>query len=151
MNESGSWHIFPAYDLTFTTNMSGTAYENRHSLSLLGKNENISIEDLVRFAKENGVKNVKSILSEVGLAIRHFHRLALQNDITSYWTDKIEQCLSQLVPEDRVIDMQHLMPTQADVFITTDGVRISCIQLTETARHDFLLKASIGGKPYRHL
>ena len=37
MERNGTWHITPAYDMTFTTNLDGAAYENAHSMSIAGK------------------------------------------------------------------------------------------------------------------
>ena len=35
MEKDGSWHITPAYDMTFTTNLDGAPYENMHSMSVI--------------------------------------------------------------------------------------------------------------------
>lgn len=37
----------PAYDLTFTVNLEGVFYENRHSMTVGGKDEEFSVEDLL--------------------------------------------------------------------------------------------------------
>lgn len=72
MDRDGSWHITPAYDLTFTTNLDGAAYENVHSLTLLGKRSDITVADLVQFAKMNSIKGEKAIINQVATAIAHF-------------------------------------------------------------------------------
>ena len=72
MERNGTWHITPAYDMTFTTNLDGAAYENAHSMSIAGKDNDITEDDLMQFAKQNGIKNAKRIIEEVSLAISHF-------------------------------------------------------------------------------
>lgn len=47
MERNGTWHITPAYDMTFTTNLDGAAYENVHSMSIAGKNSDITEDDLL--------------------------------------------------------------------------------------------------------
>lgn len=59
MERNGTWHITPAYDMTFTTNLDGAAYENAHSMSIAGKDNDITEDDLMQFAKQNGIKNAK--------------------------------------------------------------------------------------------
>lgn len=107
MDEKGSWHITPAYDLTFTTNLDGAYYENGHSMTILGKSSGITISDLVQFAKENSIKNEQKIIAEVALSVSHFYDFALKYQVSSYWADRIEQYLSQLVPETFAKTMQH--------------------------------------------
>ena len=69
MERNGTWHITPAYDMTFTINLDGAAYENVHSMNIAGKDNGITEDDLLQFARQNGIKNVKRIIEEVSLAI----------------------------------------------------------------------------------
>lgn len=62
----------PAYDLTFTVNLEGVFYENRHSMTVGGKDEEFSVEDLLAFAKENNIRDAKIIIEEVASAFTHF-------------------------------------------------------------------------------
>ena len=67
MERNGTWHITPAYDMMFTTNLDGAAYENVHSMSIAGKNSDITEDDLLQFARQNGIKNAKKIIEKVSL------------------------------------------------------------------------------------
>lgn len=96
MDEKAAWHITPAYDLTFTTHLNGAAYENGHSLTILGKSRNITVHDLTQFAKENSIKNEQKIISEVTLAVSHFHEYALKHHVTPYWAERIDHHLRHL-------------------------------------------------------
>lgn len=60
----GKWRITPAYDMTFTVNMDGSSYENRHAMTLLGKDEDITKDDLSAFAKE--------LAQRAGFSVRTF-------------------------------------------------------------------------------
>ncbi len=97
MDERGTWHITPAYDMTFTTNLDGASYENGHSMTILGKGNDITVPDLIQFAKENSIKNEQKIISEVANAISHFYDFARKHLVDEYWADRIEQHLSALV------------------------------------------------------
>ncbi len=91
MERNGTWHITPAYDMTFTTNLDGAAYENAHSISIAGKDNDITEDDLMQFAKQNGIKNAKRIIEEVSLAISDFYDYATNHQIDDYWKDRIEE------------------------------------------------------------
>lgn len=97
MEKNGTRRITPAYDMTFTTNLDGAVCENIHSMSISGKNDGITEDDLLLFAKLNGIKNAKKIIEEVSLAVSHFYNYATNYQIDDYWQDRIEQHLSGLV------------------------------------------------------
>lgn len=151
MDDNGEWHITPAYDITFSTNLDGYLYENSHSLTIFGKGSGITIDDLIQFAKENDIKGERKIISEVATAVSHFYDYALKHNVGQYWSDRIEKHLSQLVPPDYSQTMQHFQPTVFEPYTTENGLYVSKFELTETSRHDFHLTAFINGKQYKYV
>lgn len=145
MEKNGTWHITPAYDMTFTINLDGTTYENTHSMSISGKNDGIKEEDLLLFAKLNSIKNAKKITEEVSLAISHFHNCATNYQIDDYWKDRIEQHLSGLVPPKIGETMNHYLPTIVEPYEAEDGFWVTAIDISENTRHDFRIEAVING------
>ena len=67
-----------------TSNLDGASYENVHSMSITGKDNDITEDDLLQFAKQNGIKNAKRIIEEVSLAISHFYDYATNHQIDEY-------------------------------------------------------------------
>lgn len=65
--ESGRWHLSPAYDLTVST-----TYYGEHSTSVCGKGKNITDDDLRRLADEAGLDSGRreEILKDVSAACR---------------------------------------------------------------------------------
>lgn len=151
MRQDGVWHITPAYDMTFTTNLDGSAYENVHSMSILGKNDGISEKDMLQFAKLNSIKNGKKIIDEVAIAISHFYDHASELHIDEYWKDRIEKHLSGLVPPSISETMRHYLPTQVEPYETTDGFHVSDVDIIENIRHDFRIVATINGKQQKYI
>lgn len=151
MERDGSWHIAPAYDMTFTTNLDGTAYENMHSMSVLGKYDGITEDDLLQFAKISGIKGAKSIIAEVSLAISHFYNYATCVRIDDYWKDRIEEHLSGLVPPDIGESMKHYLPRLLETYQTEDGFLVSQVRIIENQRHDFRVEAVIDGKLQKYI
>lgn len=151
MERNGTWHITPAYDMTFTTNLDGAAYENAHSMSIAGKDNDITEDDLMQFAKQNGIKNAKRIIEEVSLAISHFYDYATNHQIDDYWKDRIEEHLSGLVSPIIGKTMKHYLPTIVEPYETEDGFLVSEINIIENTRHDFRIEAFINGKRQKYI
>ena len=127
MEKNGTWHITPAYDMTFTTNLDGAAYENIHSMSISGKNDGITEVDLLLFAKLNGIKNAKKIIEEVSFAVSHFYNYATNYQIGDYWQDRIEQHLSGLVLPNIGETMKHYLPTIVEPYEAEDGFLLTYV------------------------
>ena len=151
MERDGSWHITPAYDMTFTTNLDGAAYENMHSMSVLGKYDGITEDDLLQFAKVNGIKGAASIMAEVSLAISHFYEYATRVRIDDYWKDRIEEHLSGLVSPNIGEAMKHYLPRLLETYQTEDGFLVSQVRIIENQRHDFRVEAVIDGKLQKYI
>ena len=151
MERNGTWHITPAYDMTFTTNLDGAAYENVHSMNISGKDNGITEDDLLQFARQNGIKNAKRIIEEVSLAISHFYDYATNYQIDEYWKDRIEEHLSGLVSPLIGETMKHYLPTIVEPYETEDGFLVSEINIIENTRHDFRIEAVINGKRQKYI
>ena len=151
MEPDGVWHITPAYDVTFTTNLDGTAFENAHSMSIQGKFADIAEEDLKLFARQNGIKNAGRIIDEVCTAISHFYTYASECQVDDYWKDRIESFLSGLLPSAFGETMKHYLPTVVEPYMTEDGFRVSDVRIVESSRHDFRIDAVIDGKTQKYI
>ena len=151
MDADGEWHISPAYDVTFSINLDGTAYENVHSMSVMGKVEGITEDDLMQFARQNGIKNARRIVEEVSTAISHFYGHASRYQIDDYWKDRIEHFLSGLVRSPYKEAMSHYPPTAVDPYESDDGLKVSDVRILENSRHDFRIEAVINGKIQKYI
>lgn len=151
MEKNGSWHITPAYDMMFTVQLGGMRYDNCHSMTISGKNDNIGPEDLQDFANMYAIKNASKIIDEVAMAISNFRSLATSNEVDEYWMDKIEECLQELVPEKYRDSMKGYMPTIVEPYTTPEGFNVQQFNLSETEKHDFRVEAIIDGKFYKYI
>lgn len=64
MDKSGKWHLSPAYDIGFAYNPKG-GWTSRHQMSINGKFDNISRNDLLEFARRNNIKNASETIDKV--------------------------------------------------------------------------------------
>jgi serine/threonine-protein kinase HipA len=93
MNHKGEWAITPAYDMTFIFNVRGYQPELNHCLSLRGKRSDWTMEDVLSFANENGIRNPEKIIRQVAAAVMNFRALAEKNEVKPEWIGRIEDVL----------------------------------------------------------
>jgi len=72
MNREGVWRLSPAYDLTYSVDLMAPAYSNRHSLTVNGKNEDITREDLETIGMNNDIQDYKALIDTVANAVSKF-------------------------------------------------------------------------------
>jgi serine/threonine-protein kinase HipA len=75
MDESGQWHLSPAFDLTYAFNPGG-AWTARHQMSINGKREGLGREDLLALATEMNIRRAPDLLAEVGAAVARWSEFA---------------------------------------------------------------------------
>jgi len=91
MQKDGSWKLSPAYDLTFSVDLAAPAYVNRHSLSVNGKYEQITREDLEIIGHNNDIQNYKSLIDKVANAISGFDTYARDEKLNPGLIDDIRK------------------------------------------------------------
>jgi len=88
MDENGQWSISPAYDITYAN---GSGYTKNHQLSLLGKVNNFTIDDLLSIAKIHSIKKVDAldIINKTKNIFKTFEKRAKQYDISQNFINEI--------------------------------------------------------------
>lgn len=76
MNRDRVWRLSPAYDLTYSVDLTAPAYSNRHSLTVNGKNEDITREDLETVGQNNDIQDYKALIDTVAGAVAKFEDYA---------------------------------------------------------------------------
>lgn len=88
MGEDGKWRLSPAYDMGYAYNPNG-GWTATHQMSINGKFENITRQDLLVFAELNNIKDAASIIDEVDEAVSHWHLIAKECGVPSEMTNVI--------------------------------------------------------------
>ena len=78
MDESGKWRLSPAYDMGYAYNPNGR-WTATHQMSINGKFDEITRDDLLAFAHQINIKEAKNIIDEVC-------------EVTSHWPDMAKDC-----------------------------------------------------------
>ena len=90
MNRNGIWRLSPAYDLTYSVDLAAPAYSNRHALTVNGKNEDITREDLETVGLNNDIQDCKSLIDTVTNAVAKFEDYTKELGIDETITESIK-------------------------------------------------------------
>lgn len=77
LKQNESWELAPAYDICFAYRP-GSEWVSQHNLSINGKRNNITKEDLLNVAKSMNIKKANNIIQQI-------------NDTVSKWTEFAEE------------------------------------------------------------
>jgi len=81
MNREGVWRLSPAYDLTYSVDLTAPAYSNKHSLSINGKIEDVTRKDLEMIGLNNDIQDYKTLIDVVINAVVKFESYAKELEI----------------------------------------------------------------------
>lgn len=80
MNKTGQWKLAPAYDVCHAYRPNST-WVSQHALSLNGKRQNISRNDLQEVAKKMNIKKANFIIDQVQNAVSKWNDFAEQTNV----------------------------------------------------------------------
>ncbi len=75
MNKAGEWRLAPAYDLTWSYDPN-SIWVSKHNLSINGKRDNITKDDLLKVGKEMSIKQPINIINQVIETIKNWNNYA---------------------------------------------------------------------------
>lgn len=75
MSEEGKWTLSPAYDVTYAYDPKNK-WMKAHQLSINGKNDNITKQDVLTLAKEMNIKKPIEIMESVNAAVKNWKKHA---------------------------------------------------------------------------
>jgi serine/threonine-protein kinase HipA len=92
MDRSGAWRLSPAYDVVYSYNSSG-AWTHDHQMSLAGKRNDFTHDDLMAFASNVGVKHgrAKQFIKDVVEAVGKWRAYAGQAEVEPADVTRIEK------------------------------------------------------------
>lgn len=91
MNEDGAWHVAPAYDFTFSVDLSAPGYMNRHCMTIGNKNSDIKRSDLLELAKHYNIKGANALIEKAVGVVSHYEYYAEQAKVSEYWCNRIKE------------------------------------------------------------
>ncbi|MBM9590566.1 type II toxin-antitoxin system HipA family toxin [Leptospira sp. 201903075] len=95
MDQTGKWKLSPAFDMTYSYNPNGQ-WTSRHQMSVNGKREKFTIEDLIELGKKTDLKNsqIKSIIEQTKETVSQWKKYAAEAKVTPSLQKKIQKNLN---------------------------------------------------------
>ena len=92
MDQKGRWSITPAYDITYAN---GAEYTKNHQLSIRGKVNNFTMDDLLYIAKESSIKEswAKETIERIINVVSGFENRAKELQINDSLTSRVLKAL----------------------------------------------------------
>ena len=146
MDEQGHWCLSPAYDLTYIFNTGGFLPETRHCMMIRGKYDNITLDDVMQLAAENGIRKAESIIHEIAEAMLEFRPLAQKHGVHERWIAAIENTLKTNLEAWGLA-----MPTITEGFIYDQGRKIEHARIEQQFKGNYHLLATIDGKERKYV
>ena len=88
MDRQGKWTLSPAYDMGFAYNPKG-GWTAQHQMSINGKFDNITRQDLLEFAKRNNIKEATEIIDRIAEVSSRWPLLARECEVPQPMIDAI--------------------------------------------------------------
>ena len=82
MGEDGTWRLSPAYDMGYAYNPEG-GWTATHQMSVNGRFDNITRQDLISFAQQNNIRDASLIIDEICDAVSQWPEIANKCEVPS--------------------------------------------------------------------
>ena len=92
MDKSGEWSLAPAYDLCFSYSPSGK-WTNQHQLSVNGKRDNFTKNDLLVVSRKADIRNAESIITQISEVVSQWGKYAYTANVKSEHSEQILKTL----------------------------------------------------------
>lgn len=95
MTEDGKWSLAPAYDVCYAYSPSGK-WTSQHQLSLNGKRDNITRNDLLAVGKKMSINNCENIIDQIVDVLADWEVYAKEVDVKKEYAKQIKETLRLL-------------------------------------------------------
>ena len=146
MNREVKWRLSPAYDMTYIFDIGGFLPNRDHCLMVAGKYRDVTLEDVVSFAKENGIRTPMDIVRNVALAMTHFRTLAEKNGVRDEWTGRVEATISERLEKWGLAESRWRV-----VEWMIDGHQVTNVRIEQAYKGNYHLMADIDGRERKYV
>src|SRR5574344_876829 len=140
MSKDGSWRLSPAYDITYIINRGGYLPNENHCMFIRAKLRDITRDDVIEFARDNGIRRPDAIIRDVVGSLKQFRSVALKHGVAEEWIGRVEDTLS-----DHLKAWVELNDDIKSAEIEINGHIIANMRIDQTYKGNYHLYASIDG------
>ncbi len=146
MSEDGTWRLSPAYDMTYIIDTGGFLPNEDHCMYIRAKLRNITRDDVIQFARDNGIRRPDAIIRDVVESLKQFRSIASKYGVSAEWTGRVETTI-----------INHLKAwgewnKETDTIeLVVNGHTVSNIRIELAYKGNFHLLATIDGKERKYV
>lgn len=141
MSEDGTWRLSPAYDVTYIFDNGGFLPNEDHCMYIRAKLRNITREDVIQFAKDNGIRRPDAIIRDIVNAMKQFRTVATKYGVAEQWVGRVENTIVDRLKSWR--ELEEMAPEICELVI--NGHIIKNIRIEQAYKGNFHLLAEIDG------
>ena len=140
MDETGTWRLSPAYDLTYIIDAGGYLPNTGHCMYVRAKLHNISYDDAMQFAKDNGIRRADSIIQAVVGSLKQFRVIAHKYAVQDRWINTVEDAINNHLALWGIVDSD-----KTPVSLVVGSTLYNDVRIEQTYKGNFHLYATIDG------
>lgn len=141
MDKDGSWRLSPAYDITYIINNGGFLPNEDHCMYIRAKLRNITRDDIIQFARDNGIRRPDSIINDIAETLKQFRAVAQKHGVTEQWTGRVEKTIV-----DNLKSWSEWNSDNDGQATTINGHAVTDIHLEQTYKGNYHIFATIDGE-----
>lgn len=146
MKKDGSWRLSPAYDITYIIDNGGYLPNEDHCLFIRTKLRGITHDDVIEFARDNGIRRPDAIIRDVVRALRQFRSVAAKYGVSEQWIGRVETTIVNHLKA--WCQLEEDVKTSA---IQVEGHTVECFHIEQQYKGNYLLLATIDGRKMKYI
>ena len=95
MSDGGSWRLSPAYDITYIIDRGGFLPNEDHCMFIRAKLRGITHNDVIEFARDNGIRRPDAIIRDVVGSLKQFRTVATKYGVSEQWIGRVETAITE--------------------------------------------------------
>lgn len=146
MQDDGSWRLSPAYDITYIIDVGGYLPNENHCLYVRAKLHNITRDDVIQFARDNGIRRPDAIIGDVVASLKQFRSIASCYGVSEQWTGRVE---ATIVDHLKAWGEWEEEPLLSEMII--DGHIVTDFHLKQQFKGNYCLLAIVDGRKRKYI
>ena len=142
MSEDGTWRLSPAYDITYIFDSGGFLPNEDHCMYIRAKLRNITRDDVIQFAKDNGIRRPDAIIRDIVNALKQFRTVATKYYVAEQWIGRVETTIAGHLKSWG--EFEEVTHTTCEIMI--NGHFVKNIRMEQAYKGNFHLLAEIDGQ-----
>ena len=146
MQKDGSWRLSPAYDITYIIDNGGYLPNTDHCLYIRAKLRDVTRDDVMQFARDNGIRRPDSIIREVAESLKQFRAVAVKYGVSEQWISRVEATIV-----DHLKAWGEWKEEAPFAAVTVNGHTVSDIQIEQQYKGNYCLQAIVDGTNRKYI